>query len=221
MDVSFWGPSGWELLHLITFTIGGLKEKKEMFDTLDDILPCKYCRQSAEEFLKEEPPANNLAVWLYDFHEKVNNKLHTQHLTDPKVPEPTGSPKFETVLKKYRNLLKTRGINYPGKDFLLAVAYNFQQSSGIGRPDWGPKLNEKAHKQFWESLLKVYPYYEGRKKLFMPDFKHYFRDVHQMFSDMGYKKSLEETFKDVSKHKSSCKAGGAKTCRRPKRGLTG
>ena len=201
MDVKFWGPSGWELLHLITVTTGGLKEKKELFSTLDEILPCKYCRQSAEQFIKEDPPSNNIAVWLYDFHDKVNRKLHNQHLEDPKIPEPEKSPKFESVLKKFQNILKERSIKYPGKEFLLSIALNFDKKAN------------KQHEVFWNTLLKLYPYYELRKKLFMPDFNHYFRDVEKMFDDMG---SPTEK-KEISQHKSSCNKKGGSTCRNLKR----
>jgi hypothetical protein len=194
MDVSFWGPSGWELFHLIVVTTGGLKEKKELFSTLGDILPCKYCRQSAQQFLKEESPQNNVAVWLYDFHEKVNQKLHQQHLEDPKIPDPKKSPKFDKVLERYQKNLKERSIPFPGREFLLSMALNFN------------KKGSEEHKIFWSALIKLYPYYELRKKLFMPDFNNYFRDVQKMFEDMGSPVKKEE----ISEHKSSCKS----TCRK-------
>ena len=110
MDVSFWGPSGWQLFHLISMTIGGLKEKKELFSTLDEVLPCKYCRQSAKEFL-EDPPSNNIALWLYEFHDKVNNKLHQQHLENPKSQNPKSQNQRSQNLKKNlqkRSLLQRR-----------------------------------------------------------------------------------------------------------------
>jgi hypothetical protein len=205
MDVSYWGPSGWRLLHLITFTVGGLEAKKELFSTLDDILPCKYCRASAKVFLKEEPVDNNVAVWLYDFHEKVNQKLRAQHKEDPSVILPAKSPSFETVTKHYQSVLKNREEDYPGRDFLLSIALNYDRELH----------KESAHKKFWENLLKVYPYYEGRKKMFMPDFEHYFRDVHEMFRKMGCRRTLSATTKQVSKHKSLChKKKGGSTCRR-------
>ena len=215
MDVSYWGPSGWELLHLITVTIGGLKDKKELFSTLDNILPCKYCRQSAKDFLKEDPPNNNLALWLYNFHDKVNEKLHKQHLEDSKIPKPKESPPFESVLKKYQNILKDREVQYPGKEFLLSIALNFEEPKYIiGRPSFNSTtLNVSEHTKFWKALLKLYPYYELRKKLFMPDFNHYFRDVEKMFDDMG---SPTEK-KEVSKHKSSCNKKGGSTCRRSRK----
>jgi hypothetical protein len=34
MDTKFWGPSGWELLHLITFEKGYLSKKKELFQSI-------------------------------------------------------------------------------------------------------------------------------------------------------------------------------------------
>jgi hypothetical protein len=199
MDVSFWGPSGWELLHLITFTIGGLKEKKELFNTLDETLPCKYCRQSAKQFLDEDPPDNNIAVWLYDFHEKVNQKLHKQHLEDPNIPNPVKSPSFESIIKKYQKILKNREVNLPGRNFLLSIALNFDKKA------------TKEHEIFWKALLKLYPYYDIRKKLFMPDFNHYFRDVEKMFNTGENPKEVKL---EISSHKAPCKKKGGGTCRR-------
>jgi hypothetical protein len=205
MDVSYWGPSGWRLLHLITFTIGGLEAKKELFSTLDDILPCKYCRASAKQFLSEEPVKNNVAVWLYDFHEKVNQKLRDQHLEDPQVKLPQKSPSFDSVVSRYQSMLKNRTEDYPGREFLLSIALNYDHETH----------KVTSHKKFWENLLKVYPYYEFRKKMFMPDFDHYFRDVNEMFKSMGCRRTLKSSQKEVSKHKSSCyKQKGGKTCRR-------
>ena len=67
MDTKFWGPSGWELLHLITFEKGYLSKKKELFSTLPFILPCKYCRESALKFMNEDPLTNNLAFPTAEF----------------------------------------------------------------------------------------------------------------------------------------------------------
>jgi hypothetical protein len=78
MDVSFWGPPGWKMLHSITFERGNLETKKRLFDAMKDVLPCKYCRESARQFIKELPFDNNLALWLYKFHNKVNDKLNKQ-----------------------------------------------------------------------------------------------------------------------------------------------
>jgi len=214
MDVSYWGPSGWELLHLITVTIGGLKEKKELFSTLGDILPCKYCRQSAKEFIKEEPPKNNLALWLYHFHDKVNEKLHNQHLEDSKMPDSEESPPFNSILKRYQDILKNRTIQYPGREFLLSIAFHFNEPTySIGRPLTNITLNTTEHTKFWNALLQLYPYYELRKKLFMPKFNTYFKDVEKMFEDMGSRVKKEE----VSRHKSSCNKKGGSTCRNLKR----
>ena len=97
MDTKFWGPSGWELLHLITFEKGYLSKKKELFSTLPFILPCKYCRESALKFMNEDPLTNNLALWLYEFHNKVNKKLELQGLN----PQP--SPGFMKVMEIYHH----------------------------------------------------------------------------------------------------------------------
>lgn len=193
---------------MITFTVGGLEAKKELLGTLDDVLPCKYCRASAKVFLREEPVKDNVAVWLYDFHEKVNTKLKNQHSEDPTVAMPKPSPTFPQVVKHYQHMLKDRSESYPGRDFLLSIAMNYNRETH----------NTTSHEKFWTNLLKLYPYYEYRKKLFMPDFDHYFRDVHKMFHDMGCRITLGSSKKQVSKYKSSCNTKkGGRTCKKLRR----
>jgi hypothetical protein len=41
MDTRFWGPSGWQLLHMVTFTRGLLSPKTRFFGVIQDVLPCK------------------------------------------------------------------------------------------------------------------------------------------------------------------------------------
>ena len=197
MDTRFWGPSGWQLFHLITFEKGMLSAKKQLFGLLKDILPCKYCRESAVQFTQELPMNNNLALWMYDYHEKVNQKLHNQHITDPKVPEPIPSPPFEEVVQKYKKMLNTPPTEIPGRDFLYSIAYNYTPE------------HRSAHEKFWDALIKVFPYYQYRKRLIKPDLSSsetYLKDVNRMLGDQ----SLVSIQRTLRKYKAKCK----KTCRR-------
>lgn len=93
-----WGPTGWHFLHCVTFgypidpvsfnTERGLQpgevqsNYKIFFESVGNILPCKYCRESYLEYIKELPLSNDvlkdrtsLVRWFYDIHNKVNKKL--------------------------------------------------------------------------------------------------------------------------------------------------
>jgi hypothetical protein len=199
MDTKYWGPSGWQLLHLITFERGSLNTKKNLFSTLNEILPCKYCRESTGQFMKEMPIHNNLALWLYDLHKQVNKKLESQGL------HVAPNPGFSQVVKKYREELKN--VNLPGIPFLFSIAYNFD-----------PKTHSKeSHEKFWLSLKDLYPK-NGLPRI--PKIHEcYFREVYDIFKELGYEKSYSETLKELLKHKSSCskKTFKGKTCRRKRK----
>ena len=93
MMTKVWGPAGWLFLHCITFgypyTINPNnpqhKDKKNdyanFFYYLGKVMPCRYCRESYMEFIKEIPIKDNLNTrkdltkWFYDIHNKVNDKL--------------------------------------------------------------------------------------------------------------------------------------------------
>lgn len=111
MDTRFWGPSGWKLLHIITFSYPdhpSKKEKEKMFhflETIPFILPCKYCRHSLSCYYEKDPPfkslnsRTDLTKWLWRIHNQVNNKLRSQNLN------PTTNPTFASVEKFYKRLL--------------------------------------------------------------------------------------------------------------------
>ena len=59
MNTQFWGPPGWELLHILTFNYPKNPTEKQktewelFFKSIGFVLPCKYCRESYKFFLKE------------------------------------------------------------------------------------------------------------------------------------------------------------------------
>jgi hypothetical protein len=110
MMTKIWGPPGWLFLHSITFGYPYLIDinnrehlikrqyYRNFFMYLGKVFPCRYCRESYEEFIKEIPldkylnSREDLCYWLYLIHNKVNYKL--------------GIPKcdilnFKDVKKKY------------------------------------------------------------------------------------------------------------------------
>jgi hypothetical protein len=127
MDTRFWGPSGWRLLHSITFAYTPNTDRKAMqifFEMLPFVLPCKYCRANLTEHMQKHPLAQalhsreTLTKWLWRIHNEVNAKLRSQKLSSEK------DPPFEAVEKYYTDLLRTgcTRTEFPGWDFLFSIA---------------------------------------------------------------------------------------------------
>lgn len=107
-----WGPPGWVFLHSIAmgypFKINEYNEEdvirknntKTFYESVGNVFPCVYCRNSYKIFIKETPIDNflntrkDLAKWIYIIHNKVNNKLG--------VPK-CDIPLFEDVYNKYES----------------------------------------------------------------------------------------------------------------------
>lgn len=141
MDTRFWGPSGWRLLHLITaepFT--NEQHKQDVFDwfcLLPYVLPCKYCRASFSDYLKVQPltleimktPAT-FGKWIYDIHNRVNEKLRGQGLITEK------NPSWPEVRKRYARIHKDLCSETPllGWDFMTSVAFTTPDTSYTPNP---------------------------------------------------------------------------------------
>ena len=90
MQTKVWGPALWIGLHCIAQnypwkpTDSQQKYYLNFFTLIGDVLPCRYCRESYQRFIKEPDTLLNESVvknrktmvtWLYDIHNKVNKKL--------------------------------------------------------------------------------------------------------------------------------------------------
>ena len=108
MNVNKWGPGGWIFLHTITFnypekpTNQDKKKYINFFNSIGDVLPCKYCRDSYNIYIKHIPikyfidSREGITYWLYNIHNLVNNKIFKdEHIT------------FLEVVKKYESFRAT------------------------------------------------------------------------------------------------------------------
>lgn len=129
MDTRFWGPSGWRLFHLMTFTYKPETDKesmREFLTTLPFVLPCKFCRSSLVSYYEELPfePAldssDSLSKWMYKIHNKVNNKLRKQGQNIP------ADPPFSSVKKVYLDRIQygCTKTDFPGWEFLFSIIEN-------------------------------------------------------------------------------------------------
>jgi hypothetical protein len=105
MITKIWGPALWTGLHIISFgyPVEPSEEQKEwykiFFTNVGHVLPCKYCRDSYNTYLKEPDTELNehtlknrdtLTRWLYDLHNKINDKLGIKY-----------NITYECIVKKY------------------------------------------------------------------------------------------------------------------------
>ena len=88
MLTTVWGPSLWHFLHTMSFnypnnpTAADKKYYKQLFMTLQHILPCKYCRTNLSSNLKHHPlrqcnlkNRDAFSRYVYNLHEVVNKML--------------------------------------------------------------------------------------------------------------------------------------------------
>lgn len=189
IDTRFWGPSGWDLFHRISFH----SQDKSALKSLGEVLPCKFCRNSTLKFIKKHP-FNETPQWLYEIHNMVNNKLRTQCLRDPKVINPGEDPLFEDIKQKYADKKLDEIV---GGKFLLSIAVNFTNT---------PHRRE-IQKRFLHNLSKSYPKFREYYETHSPDFNNYPEWMN------GFVKG---SISEVESYKGKCKRG--KTCRKMRGG---
>ena len=218
IDTRFFGPSGWQLFHYIAFHS---KNPQAFLKNIGEVLPCKFCRESTKQYISEMPLRGTMdpAKWLYDLHNRVNNKLRTQCADDPQVVNPGPDPSFEEVKKMYEHEPK----NILGRDFLFSIAVNYDGKT--------PHIQEK----FLNDLSDVYPTtYLTDIKTYMKTHppalesnKSYMKWMYSLLSSLGGKDSNLPTYRGYVQrlmyYTSGCekKTYKGKTCRRVKVGATG
>ncbi len=109
MMTNIWGPTGWVFLHAVTFgypmdpqkfdednglSAGTTAERyRSFFEACGFVFPCRYCRESYQQFIIDDPVANalenreSLTRWLWRIHERVNQKLEKKGITYEELVE--------------------------------------------------------------------------------------------------------------------------------------
>jgi len=187
IDTRFWGPSGWDLYHRIAEHSA---HPENVLKRMGEVLPCKFCRKSTIQYIREQPYDGKPVRWLYDIHNRVNDKLRSQCADDPKVINPGPDPSFESVEAKYKKR-PLKGII--GKDYLLSIAVNFTNT---------PK-RLAIQKRFLHDLAEAYPEFKEFYDANPPTFSRY---------SVWMQKFTGGSIANVLKYKSRCKHG--KTCRK-------
>lgn len=177
---------------------------------MKDVLPCKFCRESTTQFVKDHPLKGDPAKWLYEIHNMVNHKLRTQCKDDPTVIDPGPDPSFEDVKRVYQSMKPT---NILGRDFLFSVAMNY--------PDEPTDEDKTIQTQFMEALSEVYPVQGKFKNPRLESRKAYSKWMYDQLKSMkGTIPSYKGYVQRLKYYESGCdkKTYRGKTCRRTKSG---
>ena len=229
MDTRFWGPDGWELLHSIAYNYPSnpnntTKQKyRRFFNSIPHVLPCVYCRNSLHKFYKELPIENSLQnndslfKWLYDIHNKVNNKLRRQRLNNKSNPSLS---KVKTFYKNYNKNNKKASCNdSPGIGFIYSIVFNYP----LIKDDFHTKIRFNKHITFLKLLGDLYPFEKFKvkyKKIIKESdlkqvlnkrclFKRWFYKVDKSINDKC--PSYKERCENIELYRANCKK---KTCRK-------
>jgi len=216
MDTRFWGPSGWQLFHLIAFRS---EHPDDVLNDMKDILPCKFCRASTTEFVKKHPLRGDPGKWLYEIHNMVNDKLRKQKAADENVIDPGPDPDFAEVKARYMAMTPSK---IPGRDFLMAIAYNY--------PDAPEPHDMSTQRQFihhladaypFESLRSVFKAYLSKNEVELGSRMGYLRWMHSLMKALAKEARVKlRTFKGYVQHLAYYRAGCSKktykgkTCRK-------
>ena len=127
MRTAIWGQSGWLFLHSIAQNYPWKPSQEQIenyynfFVLVGNVLPCRYCRESYQDFIKQRGTLLNLntmrnrksvVTWLYKIHNKVNKKLDVKdHPTLKQVWDKYES--FRSVCHKTPKHIKKKGCTVP------------------------------------------------------------------------------------------------------------
>jgi len=217
MDTRFWGPSAWQLFHLIAFKS---EHPDDVLNDMKDVLPCKFCRASTTEFVKKHPLRGDPGKWLYEIHNMVNDKLRTQCAGDSTVVNPGEDPEFEEIKARYSKLKMTA---VPGRDFLFSIAVNY--------PTNPEPQDMSVQREFLRHLASAYPFASLRKVFkkqpepTLDSRSSYMHWMYKLLKDLSKEVGVSiRTYRGYAHHVAYYKSGCAKktyhgkTCRRTQGG---
>ena len=247
MDTRYWGPSGWKLLHSISFSenLPSEKDYKDFFYALAFVLPCKYCRKSYSEYISDDPITTS-PKWLWRIHNCVNEKLRSQRLCT------YDDPPYDEVKKIYEEKLHQgcSKVHFEGWEFLFSVVegHPLSKLSMSSKPfdlsdnelktplernmnnSCNPEERMIYYEKFWKLLPKVLPFQEWRllwKKYDNGSWDTRANSLKNLYAircslennlDLQNKTKFSSLCKELRSYKSGCnKSVKSKTCRRKKK----
>lgn len=115
MDPKIWGPYFWFSLHTVTLaypnvpTYDERRHYNDFFVSLQNVLPCKLCREHYKKHLQQFPISvhlNNkedIVRWCFNLHNRVNRSLGYEDFTYEEFREKYRKIYAPTVIEKIIN----------------------------------------------------------------------------------------------------------------------
>jgi len=129
MQTRVWGPAGWVFLHCIAQnypqepTSAQKEHYRSFFRLVGTVLPCRYCRESYQQFIDEPgtilddnvmKSRATFSKWLFDVHNKINKKLGIKEsITFKQVTDKYES--FRSKCTKSPVVTEVKGCTNPSK----------------------------------------------------------------------------------------------------------
>ena len=115
---SIWGPSGWSVLHRLSFCFRNAQDAATFYRSLQQVLPCPKCRRNMGNHLIHLPlptRARDYPRWVWKLHHRVNNST-------------LESVTFENTDKRYGKTTNCHETKECEATFLLAIAETWDNS---------------------------------------------------------------------------------------------
>jgi len=116
IDPKYWGPSGWKILHRLSFMFSDIEEAHNFFISLEYLLPCPKCRYNYNRHIssvKFPVDLRDIPLWVYKIHNKINK---------------TRSPSYSNIVKYWDAIDKTK-VDDNEWIFIEALAENFPKNN--------------------------------------------------------------------------------------------
>ena len=213
MNTAQFGPGGWDLLHVLAARYNPRKQKslyRSFYIGLKDILPCKFCRRSYSQYIRELPveqwlnSSKNMQKFTYLMHNKVNQKLRKQGLNDRKDPD------FSCVYDRYRY---RNHFDEKVWTFLYAIVFNFPTDDpkkvAVYHRFFETLAQIHPHRKIWVHCMKSYPIPTTRNGLIVWAYRLHCdtnKDMHRPIP------CFHSVWKSIEAIRAKC---GNKTCRKP------
>ena len=120
MDPNIWGPSGWIILHRLSFLFKNINEAEKFYKSLEFILPCASCRYNYKSHISAITfPKNikDLPKWIYKLHNKIRKCLGKKKVVN-----------FKKVTDHYNQIFDHIEITNNETKFLYSLLYTFSIS---------------------------------------------------------------------------------------------
>ena len=171
MQTRVWGPAGWIFLHCIAhnYPQSPTQEQRDsysqFFRLIGFVLPCRYCRESYQEYINQPGTLLNDQVmenretfskWLYDVHNKINKKLGIKDcITFKQIKEKyesfrskcTKSSPIKTVINGCTNPPKEGSLRKKCEIKIIDIDENGNRLTRFGKPTRKNVKNTKHVKQ--------------------------------------------------------------------------